>query len=446
MRLGTSEKQISKSIMTIHMLEKQEAKQAKPVEAHSVSDRVYIFVADGMNIGGIETLLIRMANQIADLGYRVIIVAQNGPCMESVSNKVSIIPLVANQSLFSQIKQVRVDDLTDKGKVFIWAAVPYTLVSIYKYQRHLNRKKNVESVSVSGIFGPARSMQGLSHVYDMMEHLLVLGWLPRSSVYFMSKAVQHTYVEQFGNHFANWPIHKLTLDRFDSNWHPRESNELKIVSVGRIAKLKPYNFGALDVVESLLARNIPIKWHIWGHGDEAEMLQKSILDRGLSSSVIFHGELPYSQFRQVVLNFDLFVGMGTAALEAASGGVPTVVALAWSRLGTYGFLDQCPADSIGEHYAGTEEKNLIDVVASYSSYSKEQRTAISLRCREAVSRKTSDDPPPFDSIFEGGVQYPSSIFVSARMKSFGVAQNVWAIIKGTVNFARSASRLVRRNV
>ena len=149
MRLSTSEKQISKSIMTIHMLEKQEAKQAKPVETLSVNDRVYIFVADGMNIGGIETLLIRMANQIADLGYRVIIVAQNGPCMESVSNKVSIIPLVANQSLFSQIKQVRVDDLTDKVKVFIWAAVPYTLVSVYKYQRHLNRKKNVESVSVS---------------------------------------------------------------------------------------------------------------------------------------------------------------------------------------------------------------------------------------------------------------------------------------------------------
>ena len=44
LRLGTSTKQISKSIMTIHILEKQEAKQAKPVEAHSVNDRVYILL------------------------------------------------------------------------------------------------------------------------------------------------------------------------------------------------------------------------------------------------------------------------------------------------------------------------------------------------------------------------------------------------------------------
>ena len=428
------------------MLKKQESKQANLVTARSADGRVYIFVADGMNTGGIETLLIRMANQIADLGYRVIIVAQNGTCMESVSNKVSIIQLVENQSLFSQLKKVRVDDQTDKLKVFIWAATPYTLVSIYKYQRHLNLNKNVESVSVSGIFGPARSTRSLSRGYDMIKHLLVLGWLPRKCVYFMSKAVQNTYVEQFGNYFANWPIHKLTLDRFDLNWHPRQSDELKIVSIGRIVKLKPYNFGALDVVESLLARDIPVKWHIWGHGDESEMLQKSIFDRDLSSYVIFHGELPYSQFRQIVLNCDLFVGMGTAALEAASGGVPTVVALAWSRLGTYGFLDQCPADSIGEHYAGTEERNLIDVVSAYSSYSKEQRTEISLRCREAVSQKTNNDSPPFDSIFEGGVKYPSSMSVSARMKSFGLAQNVWTIIKGTVNFTRAVNRLVRRNV
>ena len=411
----------------------------------STDSRLYMFVADGMDIGGIETLLIRMANQTAELGYPVIVVAQNGPCMESLGNKVSTFQLAAQKPLFSQLKQVPTDYLTDKTRVFIWAATPYSLVSIYKYQRHLNHRKRAQSVSVSGIFGPARSVRGLKSRYDMMVHRLVLGWLPSKSVYFMSRAIQNTYIEQFGSYFANWPIHKLALDQSDYIWQPRESNVLKIVSIGRIAKLKPYNFGALDVVESMAEKNIAVHWDIWGHGDESELLKEAIRDRGLSSHVTFHGELPYSNFKQVALDADLFVGMGTAALEAALMGVPTVVALAWSRLGTYGFLHQCPVDSIGEHCTGHEETTLIDVISKYSGYSTEQRVKIGLLCREAVSRKTSDDPPPFDSMFAGGIVYPSKFSGSLRMAAFGVAQNVLNIVKSLIVFVKANNRSVRGN-
>jgi len=279
----------------------------------------------------------------------------------------------------------------------------------------------------------------------MIKHLLVLGWLPNKSVYFMSKAVQNTYVEQFGDYFKKWPIHKLTLDQSQLNWQPMEGGILKVTSIGRIAKFKPYNFGALDVVESMTKKGFPIHWNIWGHGDEAELLKKTIHDRGLSSHVTFHGELPYSQFNQIALEADLFVGMGTAALEAAQMGVPTVVALAWSALGTYGFLHQCPADSIGEHYTGSEETNLIDVITSYSGTSKKQRVEIGLLCQEVVSQKTSGDPPPFDALFEGGINYPSSFIISLRMKTFGIAQKVFNLVKGLVNLGKAISRSVRRD-
>ena len=423
--------------------ETREKQQTECCAAHDTHSRVYIFFADGMNIGGIETLLVRMANQISGLGYRVIVVAQDGPCMQSLDNSVVAVKTEHGQSTLSQLKLLPLDDLAGTRKVFFWAATPYTLVSIYKYQRYLYRRKNIESVSISGIFGPARSIRGLRHLYAMIEHLLVLGWLPDNSIYFMSKAVQSTYVEQFGDYFAKWPIHKLTLDQSRLNWQPQKRDVLKVVSIGRITKLKPYNFGALQVVESMTKKGIPIQWDIWGHGEEAELLQDAIRDRGLSSQVIFHGELPYSQFNQVVLGADLFVGMGTAALEAAQKGVPTVVALAWSSLGTYGFLYQCPADSIGEHCTGTEEANLTDVISSYTGYSNEERVEIGLRCREAVLRKTSGDPPPFDTLFEGGINYPNNFTVSLRMKTFGVAQNVWDTVKRLVNVGKTTSRSVR---
>lgn len=431
--------------MPIENVIRSEKPHPKFSGAQSTESRLYMFVADGMNIGGIETLLIRMANQIAELGYPVIVLAKNGPCIESLGNNVFTFQAAAQTPLLSQLKQVPTDKLTEKTRVFIWAATPYSLVSIYKYQRHLYRNKGTQSVSVSGIFGPTRSVRGLKHHYDMMVHRLVLGWLPNKSVYFMSRAVQNTYIEQFGSSFASWPIHKLALDQSGFNWQSRESNVLEIVSIGRITKFKPYNFGALDVVESMVGKDIAVHWSIWGHGDESELLEKAIRDRGLSSYVTFHGELPYSKFKAVALDADLFVGMGTAALEAALMGVPTVVALAWSRLGTYGFLHQCPVDSIGENCTGHEETNLMDIISSYSSYSTEQRVNVGLLCREAASQKTSDDPPPFDSMFESGLEYSSNHSASFRMTAFGMAQNVWALVRSLVSFVKASSQWVRGN-
>ena len=411
----------------------------------STDSRLYIFVADGMNIGGIETLLVRMANQIAELGYPVVVAAQSGPCLESLGTNVSTFQLAANTPLAAQLKQISIDILTAKTRVFIWAATPYNLVSVFKFQRHLYRKTGAKSVSVSGIFGPTRSVRGLKRRYDMMEHRLVLGWLPKKSVYFMSKAVQNTYIEQFGDSFADWPIHKLALDQTGTKWRPRESNVLKVVSIGRITKFKPYNFGALDVVESLIEKKIAVHWSIWGHGDQSDLLEKAIRDRGLNDYVTFHGALPYSKFKAVAADADLFVGMGTAALEAALMGVPTVVALTWSRLGTYGFLHQCPDDSIGEQCTGHEETSLIDIISSYSDYSAEKRVEIGLLCQQAASRKISDEKAPFDSMFEGGLRYPGNHSASLRMMAFGAAQNVWSIVKGVVNLVKASSRWARAN-
>lgn len=428
---------------TVNMENLDRPQETRPFGLNSqvAKDRLYVFVGDEMNIGGIETLLVRMANQVAELGYPVVVMAKDGPCMSSLSHRISAIRVDERKSIFSHLKQLPTAHLTPKTKVFIWAAIPYALVSIYKYQRHLYQKTGAKSVSVSGIFGPARSYQSLKHRLEMMRHRLVLGWLPRDSVYFMSKTVQDTYIAQFGSSFARWPIHKLSLDISDAAWRPREGNVLKIVSIGRITKFKPYNFGALDVLDTMREKNIAVHWSIWGHGDESELLEKSIRDRGLSSYVTFEGALPYSQFKPVALGSDLFVGMGTAALEAALVGVPTVVALTWSRLGTYGFLHQCPDDSIGEHCTGHEETSLIDIILSYGTLSQQQRLEISSSCREAALRKTSAEPAPFDAMFEGGINCPSSRSVSIRMLAFGAAQSVWVISKSLVGFVKTIGRV-----
>ena len=407
-------------------------------EAVKNENRIYIFVAAAMAIGGMETLLVRMANQIASLGYSVFVVAEDGPLAEALDIKVTLLKVDQEKSLVSQLKKVPLKSNLKKPKVYVWAATPYALASVYKYQQHLFHTERINSVSISGIFGPARAVHGFRNRYNAVKHLLILGWLPRRSVYFMSEAVRKTYVQHLGAYFSKWPIQKLAVNQTELNWKPREDDRLKIVSVGRITSFKPYNFAALDIAESMKEKDIPVQWDIWGHGDEAEILQEAIHDRGLSSHIKFHGALPYSQFNDVVLDSDLFVGMGTAALEAAQLGTPTIVALTWSKFGTYGFLHQCPNDSIGEQYAGTEEYNLDDVIQSYRILLSEQRIEIGLKCREAVLLKTSGDAPPFESIFEGGIRYPGNFAASLRMATLGLAKNVRDAVKLLENFYRNS--------
>ena len=74
-------------------------------EVLKTENRVYMFFADGMNIGGIETLLVRMANQISRLGYSVIVVAHDGPCMQSLDKSVTVFKTEHGPSSFSQFNE-----------------------------------------------------------------------------------------------------------------------------------------------------------------------------------------------------------------------------------------------------------------------------------------------------------------------------------------------------
>ena len=181
-------------------------------EALRTENRVYIFVAAAMAIGGMETLLVRMANQIANLGYSVFVVAEDGPLTEALDSKVLLLNVDQEKSLVSQLKAVSVGSDSQKPKVYVWAATPYALASIYKYQQHLFRTERINSVSISGIFGPARAVRGSINRYNAMKHLLILGWLPKRSVYFMSEAVRKTYVQHLGKYFSKWTIQKLAVN------------------------------------------------------------------------------------------------------------------------------------------------------------------------------------------------------------------------------------------
>ena len=162
----------------------------------------------------------------------------------------------------------------------------------------------------------------------------------------------------YGEECQLWPI---PLDT--SHFEPAERRPKwgKIVSVGRLAAMKEYNFYMVDVVKELRRRGHDVTWSIFGGGEYEAEVRKRIQTAGLEDVITMEGSIPYHKFWQCLSDAYVFVGMGTAILEAAWFRVPNVYALAYDREGvTYGPVHGIPKGSIGPGIAVPPSLRVID--------------------------------------------------------------------------------------
>lgn len=124
--------------------------------------------------------------------------------------------------------------------------------------------------------------------------------------------------------------------------------KLKICSVGRLVDFKTYNVWMLDVVKELNEDGYEITYDIYGDGEIKNSLQKKIDQQGLTT-VNLKGILSYNSFRKTVKEYDLFVGSGTAIIEAAAIGVPSIIGIERiTKPLTYGYLKDIPGYTYNE--------------------------------------------------------------------------------------------------
>jgi hypothetical protein len=142
-----------------------------------------------------------------------------------------------------------------------------------------------------------------------------------------------------------WPI-PIDTTQFEPALRKPEWG--KIVSIGRLSPMKEYNLYMIDVVRDLRARGYNVSWSVYGEGEyKAEMLEQ-IKKNDLEDVIFLKGTVPYAQFRKVLEDAYVFVGMGTSVLEAALFQVPNVNAIAYDRKGmTTGPVYKFPRGSIG---------------------------------------------------------------------------------------------------
>lgn len=133
--------------------------------------------------------------------------------------------------------------------------------------------------------------------------------------------------------------------------HPvtHRSGTNRIVSVGNLEEFKTYNAHVIDLLPVLHTAIPNINYHIYGSGEERVRLEARARKLGVDRLVVFHGRIPYEALPTVWESADLFVGSGTAIIEAAATGLPALIGVeSMDSPLTYGFLSDIPGLSYNE--------------------------------------------------------------------------------------------------
>jgi len=133
----------------------------------------------------------------------------------------------------------------------------------------------------------------------------------------------------------------------------------------------------IDVVHDLIKRGISVRYVIYGDGPLRSDMIKKIEAYGLLDRIELRGLLEYSRFAQAISEFDIFIGSGTAIVEAAGQGIPSLVGIeSVDAPVTYGFLSEIPGFTYNEDNLHTKTL-VVDKILEFISMDFRSRSKIS---------------------------------------------------------------------
>ena len=359
----------------------------------------FLFIASWLGpVGGTETLIARMSNWLLAKGHKVTLLANSAKACRPLMPRSIVVKELggrffdlcfcqAAERTFSELQLGRPDVIKSFDLPASWIA---SVLSAQIYP---------PSKVVFGNYYPylvPRSRNPLKHATSK----LFLSNLRRNysdeSILCMSREQISEFQRHYGSHRNPrfWP---LPVEDPSLAARPRAPEFGHIVSIGRLAPMKEYNLYMIDIIGRLREKGFPARWTVYGEGEFSDPMKSRVAALGLGEAIQLKGNLPYSEFAEALHNAYLFVGMGTASIEAALCGVPTVVALAHDTSGvTYGPLHQFNFGNVGER----------------------METAPALTVETELKRLLQLSPPDYEQEVTRNRQYARRYEMDATMQRF----------------------------
>jgi glycosyltransferase involved in cell wall biosynthesis len=128
-----------------------------------------------------------------------------------------------------------------------------------------------------------------------------------------------------------WPItllpNAIDLDRFAAHERPAPTGRLRLVTTGRLTKVKNHAL-LLDVLARLIAAGRPATLDILGDGEERRALEGYAVARGVADRVRLHGRVEdvpaFLRSADVYVHAATYEPFGLALVEAMATGLPVV--------------------------------------------------------------------------------------------------------------------------
>lgn len=346
----------------------------------SVPQVEVLLINHSLYTGGVETLMVRMANWLVRHGHGCSILLRDqfeGDLTPLLDSAVKL-RIVGNKWDLLAIKCIR---------NFIWRSfklpkpdVIYTLEQNWSVFGLLVRdifRKDPPSVATGAYhlnqFAYEQNLSNPGRLALLQRDIYNRCYLDSQKV-FMSEETRVGHETFFRRKIVEgwiWPLPIKIPD--PAELQSRKPVPGRILSIGRLTRFKSYSWYMVPILQSLRKRHSNVQWHIYGSGMcEDELIQtvwKEAIHDGL---IVFHGSIPYEQIAKAFHEASVFIGMGTVLLEAAAAGVPAIPALVDDSEGlSWGLIDKMPYFTVGETIPGIKPpykvEDLLDEVLGATS-------------------------------------------------------------------------------
>jgi 1,2-diacylglycerol 3-alpha-glucosyltransferase len=191
-----------------------------------------------------------------------------------------------------------------------------------------------------GIYHQNEFMFSGVNYYFAKEAQRIFGLLGPQGIVFFNELNARSYARFFGVDYSRSVVVPIGIElpSLERDFLGSK-NSRRIVSIGNLLEFKRYNWHVINCMPELLSIDPRFRYEIYGEGPYEQDLRELAAELGVSEAVEFKGRIPYSQFSSVMDGAFVFVGSGTAIIEAAALGVPALIGIESTRDPiTYGFL------------------------------------------------------------------------------------------------------------
>lgn len=307
-----------------------------------------LFINLYFEIGGVETLLLRIIRSLNNEGYSstvLLLRKRYDPCLLKQLRE------IANVIFLSDIRCLSPKKIKSKlGASFnhIFVTINDALLVGAILQRWLYPGSHL----IAGVYQTEIFCAPITwrYLHRRVINDLFCYCVPDQNKIMVNEATRDYHQLQLNHDLSLSKVVPLIVDIEKYAPPKREQvNRNKIVSIGRLVDFKTYNLTFFDVLLSLNDKGLYFEWHVYGDGPLDIQMQELIERYGLQEQVFLHGVLNYSNFKSVVSDAFVFVGSGTAIIEAAACGVPVIPAIEYAETAvSYGFFNEIEGISFCE--------------------------------------------------------------------------------------------------